>query len=66
MEPSNSTVMKMSSQETATSDNREVEDEDSWSLFYSDSTNMAVQVVTDLTLPFNTPFVSIFVMHVPS
>ncbi|KAM3343112.1 putative protein isoform X3 [Capsicum galapagoense] len=35
---------QMSSQETATSDKREVEDEDSWSLFYSDSTNMAVQV----------------------
>ncbi|XP_070055883.1 uncharacterized protein [Nicotiana tomentosiformis] len=31
-------------QETAASDDREVEDEDSWSLFYSDSTNMAVQV----------------------
>ncbi|XP_059278968.1 uncharacterized protein LOC132033098 isoform X3 [Lycium ferocissimum] len=31
-------------QETAASDEREVEDEDSWSLFYSDSTNMAVQV----------------------
>lgn len=31
-------------QETAASDKREVEDEDSWSLFYSDSTNMAVQV----------------------
>ncbi|KAJ8548844.1 hypothetical protein K7X08_029825 [Anisodus acutangulus] len=35
---------QMSSQETAASDKREVEDEDSWSLFYSDSTNMAVQV----------------------
>nr|XP_009761798.1 PREDICTED: uncharacterized protein LOC104213927 [Nicotiana sylvestris] len=31
-------------QETAASDEREVEDEDSWSLFYSDCTNMAVQV----------------------
>ncbi|KAG5619797.1 hypothetical protein H5410_005015 [Solanum commersonii] len=39
--------MEMSSQETAASDKREVEDEDSWSLFYSDSTDMAVQVVDD-------------------
>ncbi|CAN4105471.1 unnamed protein product [Withania somnifera] len=31
-------------QETAASDKRDVEDEDSRSLFYSDSTNMAVQV----------------------
>lgn len=44
--------MEMSSQETAASDKREVEDEDSWSLFYSDSTNMAVQVATDLTFSF--------------
>lgn len=36
--------MEMSSQETTASDKREVEDEDSWSLFYSDSTDMAVQV----------------------
>uniref|UniRef100_A0A3Q7EYG7 Uncharacterized protein n=1 Tax=Solanum lycopersicum TaxID=4081 RepID=A0A3Q7EYG7_SOLLC len=35
--------MEMSSQETTASDKREVEDEDSWSLFYSDSTDMAVQ-----------------------
>lgn len=44
--------MGLSSQETAASDEREVEDEDSWSLFYSDSTNMAVQVVIDLTFSF--------------
>lgn len=44
--------MEMSSQETTASDKREVEDEDSWSLFYSDSTDMAVQVVIDLTFSF--------------
>lgn len=32
-------------QETASSSNQEVEDEDGWSLFYSSSTNMAVQVL---------------------
>ncbi|KAK4709662.1 hypothetical protein R3W88_004175 [Solanum pinnatisectum] len=37
-------VPGVGNQETAASDKREVEDEDSWSLFYSDSTDMAVQV----------------------
>lgn len=32
-------------QETASSSNQEVEDEDGWSFFYSSSTNMAVQVL---------------------
>nr|XP_010315811.1 uncharacterized protein LOC101268629 isoform X2 [Solanum lycopersicum] len=37
-------VPGVGNQETTASDKREVEDEDSWSLFYSDSTDMAVQV----------------------